>query len=75
MSTTELFQTSSSSLPSITGGFANLGRRTGLAFSGGKTGAPGAGLSVAGGTVVDVVVVGASAGLTSGELTGVADAL
>ncbi len=37
MKTAADFQTSSSSLPSITGGFANSGRFTGCAFSGGST--------------------------------------
>ena len=47
-----LFHTSSSSLPSITGGLANFGIVTGFAFSGGRTTAP-----FADGAAADVVAV------------------
>src|SRR5437763_543777 len=58
------FQTSSSSLPSMTGALSNFGRRTGFAFSGGSAGLPEAGPGGLADSATEAVGVEAGSGST-----------
>src|SRR5437764_3767686 len=68
--TMALFQISSSTLPSIIGGFSNFGIRTGWRFSGGRTGAPRRAPPVEASLVL-MVELGVCVGVAEGDGSGI----